>query len=601
MAAVASGAGAPPPSGGGGGKKQPSSRPNHQGHGDVHRSTNGCEWTKDCKTKTCKCEYCGDKVKTYSWNCNRCKRYICSECFEQEDHKSEFNRAAAKDNVEEGCWAHKFRGGINPKFAHLLRAPPRRDNETLKVLLASSLRAPSDRANSSPALQDQIAKKKAQETMAKNKRKAGTPTSDENESPPKKSRQTADSGKLPASGLRNGTDREGTTEDASSPQPHVLDGGHTVIVGGGIIGLFVAWELACRFQKKGLRHSISVIEVCDRVGKLASGSCHGVLSTYGMPDGQEWAELRAKAVDGWNALREMSSAQGINFQTGNEFVLRSRGHSGAVNRPFPPWLVAAQGATIARDRAAIGRVDPVRLIRFLRDECINRGVRLEYNRTPKTVYEDESGKVTGVLIGGPDPRDNSSNTKLKCENVVFATGPYTTSLVHKLFEDDQLTLEHSRQRRVWLEIPSKHVSFPAGDSLKIDSTDDWSDGILTMVGRPDIGIVEVSAAERRTRDSRVGIERILAPRTHDSTALRDLVNPYFTIDVRNTTRVPSGAGEICLAEGSQPCIAGTTLPRESEEEENMSGIWLCYGFGSYGTTLAPGAARHMVDRLFDEE
>jgi len=67
-----------------------------------------------------------------------------------------------------------------------------------------------------------------------------------------------------------------STKDAASLQH--LQGGTTVIVGAGIVGLCVARELATELRTNRTEHRIIVVDIQDKYCRMASGECSGLLS-----------------------------------------------------------------------------------------------------------------------------------------------------------------------------------------------------------------------------------------------------------------------------------------------------------------------------------
>ena len=73
----------------------------------------------------------------------------------------------------------------------------------------------------------------------------------------------------------------------------------------------------------------------------------------------------------------------------------------------------------------------------------------------------------------------------------------------------------------------------------------------------------------------------------------------------DNTRYTEGSSLISSSSNGLPVIdtVPTSLllnPTSSEALRQESGLWLCFGFGMYGTTLAPGAARALCRRMFGE-
>jgi hypothetical protein len=84
-----------------------------------------------------------------------------------------------------------------------------------------------------------------------------------------------------------------------------LRGEATVIVGAGVVGLFIAREIALAAQEAGIEHQVVVIELRKGCCELASGNSAGFLSTNGMPE--DWNPIANSAKQWW--LEVSSSAE----------------------------------------------------------------------------------------------------------------------------------------------------------------------------------------------------------------------------------------------------------------------------------------------------
>jgi hypothetical protein len=70
----------------------------------VQKDVNGHNnWTKDSKIKTAKCGICNDRVRQYAWQCDWCRKRICSECAEDDGKSTAAQRYQAHSHLSEKC------------------------------------------------------------------------------------------------------------------------------------------------------------------------------------------------------------------------------------------------------------------------------------------------------------------------------------------------------------------------------------------------------------------------------------------------------------------------------------------------------------------
>lgn len=128
---------------------------------------------------------------------------------------------------------------------------------------------------------------------------------------------------------------------------------------------------------------------------------------------------------------------------------------------------------------------------------------------------------------------------------------------------------------------------------------------------PGIKSVTVSAISSKTRPLNLFTKLATTPNLSRDDILRSLAADFLNhddFDVMNKKAHPGKAhcSVISTANDGNPIIdkvPPSALGRLAFKNEDACpmGVWLCYGFGAYGTTLAPGAARILVERMMFEE
>ena len=162
-------------------------------------------------------------------------------------------------------------------------------------------------------------------------------------------------------GADNKSVRRATTlAFAESEQPSAalsnadhLDGGSTVIVGAGFIGLFIARELALKVKEAGLEHTITVVEIRANHCELASGNCVGLLTTSGVPE--QWQQLSDLAVLSWRKIvSSQETSRALGFSRTMSYVVTGSGGEG--HEQAPAWFRVQSSQSVLDDDNAIGRM-----------------------------------------------------------------------------------------------------------------------------------------------------------------------------------------------------------------------------------------------------
>lgn len=343
------------------------------------QSNDHSTWTKNDKIKTCKCEPCGNRVDAWSYMCGGCRRHVCSHCLDSASLRDYIQKAKAKWYININCFCN-YRSNMDPEFLriHGNPAPPKRFDEDHKAKVSKGL-----------ALANQVPKSSAESRKAP-KPRDGSPNSIERDSSNIEDHETDNveptltsmkplrrglkrkvnyneddsdeeiSGlqpelERPSKRLRNRAERKATesdqTEATGSPTP--LDRATTVVVGAGVIGLFIARELAVQAKNAGIEHHIVVIELRESYCGLASGHCAGCLSTNGMPE--DWSSIANDSKKWWlDIIASADIRSQIEFDGSTHYqVMEARAETGD---DMPAWLRGDARLTLVDDPHSIGRM-----------------------------------------------------------------------------------------------------------------------------------------------------------------------------------------------------------------------------------------------------
>ena len=342
-------------------------------------------WTMDDKTKTGKCHQCNEKIsnkmydgKMYNYQCDACGIRICAPCIEQAPEKDQYDKDAVEWHLNKVCWC-KFDGGIDPKFIAIYgtRDPKKRTEEERRARESKGL-APIKRTTK---------QKKRNRRSALSVRDTASPGLGGNKAPEQPDDdfhelQTSLPIRPPRSGLKrknyhegdsdNGDDvfvdgpvsrakkrkRTGFTADHDDTGGDVdslshLQGTTTIIVGAGIVGMFIARTLAVDMTEASLDHHIVVVELRKSYCELASGHCAGFLSTSGMSE--DWRPLADEAKKWWlDMLSSVEVRQNWQFNTNTAIAVTNGGT--ISEHKVPSWLQQDAGLSLSEDSNAIGRM-----------------------------------------------------------------------------------------------------------------------------------------------------------------------------------------------------------------------------------------------------
>lgn len=228
----------------------------------------------------------------------------------------------------------------------------------------------------------------------------------------------------------------------------------TVILGGGIIGVSVAYYLSELVDKPS---SIHIIETSSTLFPSASGYAAGFLAKDWFADSSSElgalsfslhkslaSEHNGKQRWGYSPSKALSLAFQQNVgvgtgQRGEDWLLNgtSRATTSAAKDVLdaggsPAWLTRQKSSTleVISTEDGCAQVDPLRLCQFLMEECRKRGVQLHHPARAVSIIQDGDGKISGVRLQGPYPQTPAS---IRSQSLVIASGGWTASVFKELF------------------------------------------------------------------------------------------------------------------------------------------------------------------------
>ncbi|SFI37834.1 FAD-dependent oxidoreductase [Albimonas pacifica] len=231
-----------------------------------------------------------------------------------------------------------------------------------------------------------------------------------------------------------------------------MSGPRTIVVGAGVIGAACAWALA----RAGAQ--VTLVEAAAAPGQGCSAASFGWLNLSVSGPGDD-LELRARALAAARAAPGFADRRGALVweqapEATEALFARLRPHD-----PAARMVAAAEAAALAPELRAPpalavfapdeGAVEPTETAALLLAAARASGA-LGLLQAPVQSLLERSGRVAGVVLGGPDPR------QLEADHVVLAAGAASARLLAPLAPEAAAGLGLS---------PSVLVRVPGGRAL----------------------------------------------------------------------------------------------------------------------------------------
>ncbi|EGD94271.1 FAD dependent oxidoreductase [Trichophyton tonsurans CBS 112818] len=240
----------------------------------------------------------------------------------------------------------------------------------------------------------------------------------------------------------------------------------TVIIGGGIIGVSIAYFLSDPEAQKKHPGEIHIVDSSGELFSCASGYAAGFIARdWYAPELEQLGALSfdlhqqlAAEHDGtarWGYMPsialslQVEGLDGKKTARGDDWLRRGASRAEAASKdktaneqsneqcPSPAWLTRQKGGTVERisSRDSVAQVDPLRLCKFMLARCIERGVQVHNPaRAVSTTRDSGSGPGPGVISEVViEDSQTLARRSLACTNIVFAAGPWTPRAFSALF------------------------------------------------------------------------------------------------------------------------------------------------------------------------
>jgi glycine/D-amino acid oxidase-like deaminating enzyme len=232
-------------------------------------------------------------------------------------------------------------------------------------------------------------------------------------------------------------------------------------------------------------------------------------------------------------------------------------------------------------------------------------VKFQWNHEISRVQPTQDPRVLNLQLSHVDRHEKAAK-QLKCTNLVLAAGPFTTNLVHELFEGHSLPVQTKVQAAHWYDVAIKGLRIDHDMGLRFTDAATEEERLLpelTMLARSKDNCIRVSGFSSRLKVEEMELKRALRPARGKTRQLKELTKPYVNeeaVDLKDKAHIRTGRVALSVANGNAPIIDGVTaaaLWQAGKSDPSSAKVWLCYGFGRWGTLLAPGAARMLVSRM----
>ncbi|KAK5019905.1 hypothetical protein LTR60_000978 [Cryomyces antarcticus] len=391
------------------------------------------------------------------------------------------------------------------------------------------------------------------------------------------------------------------------PVPAHLKGKTTVIIGGGVMGLCIAYHLAASSQgevkpsgrKPGIKHTIIIIEESEQPFHAGSGTNSGRLSTAQLSE--DLKQLGEFSYEQWEELGSKLEFREQTAYCGGS-LLHLKCISGRNSGGFdlaPEWLKLFKEDLVSHDppdrRGA--SVDPVKLGTWLVNQCYDRGVWLRIGTRIIAANHSadcnlESVTVEVVKVG--------QECVIPCDNLVIAAGTWSETLFNRLFPDSSVALPSSKIR--------------AADWMLVANPEPMSQGNVSIGDVSSVGLELASRTDGQIWVAAVADGAIRQPQPTQLYSLYPQTFGRLRRHAADLIAFPRGA-----ATNPEPLAKGTALtatmmdgnpvmgrvgfdrlwvaPRSKGTKANPLGVFLCYGHGVGGLTLGMGCGKIMADMI----
>ncbi|KAI1362625.1 hypothetical protein F5Y08DRAFT_269231 [Xylaria arbuscula] len=390
-----------------------------------------------------------------------------------------------------------------------------------------------------------------------------------------------------------------------------------VIVGAGSIGLCTAYNLAKRSLEESLPINIKVVDAFNQCFAGPSSNCTGCLH-YGFPEPQFPAlPLGKYSFDLWaleadsKAFREITG-----YRAQSSFGIDPG--SGHGLDELPDWV--KRDSSWDANKEVLGTktatVNPIRVGDWLTEQCRSIGVEIQLNTKIVAVDLSTDNRIQAVTC----VNHRQETIAIPCVQLLLACGAWTPMVFDSLFPSSPIELQWTTDAGDWAcwknqcpttQATTAFVSFAniAGSKMEFAGRNDgtiWACGRRNLTARlpppghqqepDDMMINELAGYAQKWINWQCNCNSISVENNHENH------NSIQLIDKGRAFRpaTPSGLPIIDKVSPLDLTITSTNC-NTSLTRESSSGLFVCWGHGSYGLTLGMGSGRLMAQLMFGEK
>ena len=391
-----------------------------------------------------------------------------------------------------------------------------------------------------------------------------------------------------------------------------------VIVGGGSIGLCTAYNLAKSLSPGSASSQSSriiVIDPFDVPFAASSSQCTGCIH-YGFPEKESRSlfPLGKYSFDLWAAEAE-NEDEGEDFKRETGYRAHScfgvNPGSGHGIEALPDWF--QKNPTWDIDENVLGHrnamVNPTGVGEWLTAQCLKLGVEIHTGSKVVDAALSSGKSVQAVACLTKD----SKTISITCDKLLIACGPWTPTVYKTLFPSSPIDLQPTTNAGDWIVCKSPcpmvrttvaYVSLAAlmGEKLEFAAR---NDGTIWVCGRRNFTASLPPQGLNAKPDDNL-IEELLDHARKWLASECSCVDKHSDelqlVDKGRAFRPATKSGLPVMSQVVVSDLTSDTITAtQGSTEEPSSGVFICWGHGSYGLTLGMGTGKVMSQLMRGEK
>ncbi|KAI1378989.1 nucleotide-binding domain-containing protein [Hypoxylon crocopeplum] len=383
---------------------------------------------------------------------------------------------------------------------------------------------------------------------------------------------------------------------------------NVVIIGGGVIGLCTAYQLAKSTKlQPDSQIKIVVLEAKTSPFQSTSSHCTGCLH-YGYQEqfGDDLLPLGEYSFDIWQSIAKDDAE--FRSETGyrpSSFFWVEYGDGDNIDEVLPNWMKL--GGHWKLDEGEHGdkcaTINPLGLGMWLEKACNSLGVEIRTSTTATEARISNDGVIQDVKCVVPH---DDQELRIPCDKLVLAAGPWTPQQLRTIFPDSTLDLRSATLAGDWLllgnniplnqkSIASVFLNNVVKEKLEFSGR---NDGTIWVCGRTNSTAILPPLGEEALPDDQLvadllGYSRQFI-RGFDDTGDHDGTLPIMA---KGRSFRPMRQSGLPLISAIPPKQISPSVVSSTEK----SGVFLCYGHGSYGISLGMGSGKLMAQLIMGHD